>query len=94
MKVTINGQITDAASGTTVEQALKRMGEPDKGCILSVRKKVAVEKVATDLFRIETTRGSLIIRIDCQRVFDGWRGLKIVRRNERKILRGRMVFGQ
>jgi len=73
LKVSINGQIIDAATGTTAEQALKRIGESDKGCILSVRKRVAVEKVATDLFRIETTRGSIIIRIDCQRVFDGWR---------------------
>jgi len=73
LKASINGQTIDIATGTTVNQVLKKICESDRGCILALRKKVAIERVVTDLFSIETTKGRLIIKIDCQGVLDGWR---------------------
>ncbi len=73
LKVTIDERVIDVAEGMTADRALEKAGEPNKGCVLAVRKKVAVEKVATDLYSIETTKGKLIMRIECQGALSGWR---------------------
>lgn len=74
MIVTIDGRTYDVTSGTTVGQALAKNEIGGlQGVILAVKKKVAVETLTTDLYSIETTKGKLIMKIECQKIADGWK---------------------
>lgn len=96
MKVSVDSLQADAEPGTTIESLAKRLGiELFNDCIIAVRRPVEPEKVATNLFEIYTTKGRMIIRLECEKVLDGWR--RAYKRFEgasiRWVTRDAAVFG-
>jgi len=96
VRVSIDGLQADVKPGATVEALAKKLGIQliDK-CIVAVRRPVEPEKVLTNLFEVTTTKGRMIIRLECEKVLDGWR--RAYKRFEesgiRWVTRDAAVFG-
>jgi len=74
MKVAIDGTEVDVQPGSTVGLVAKQLGvELQDGCIVAVRRVVELEKVQTNLYEISTTRGRMMIRLECDKIIEGWR---------------------
>lgn len=96
MRVSIDGKQAEVEPGTTVGSAAKALGiELETGCILAVKKEVESEKVQTNLYEVYTTKGKMVIRIECEKILDGWR--KTFKKFEgagiRWVTRDAVVFG-
>lgn len=74
MKVSIDGVEADVQKGATVESAAAGLGikVPD-GCTIAIRKIVELEKIQTNLYEVRTTRGRMLVRIECEGILEGWR---------------------
>lgn len=97
MIVSIDNRKFDVSSGITVDKALaSNRIELVQGTILAVKKRVAVEAVTTDLFSVVTTKGKLIMRIECEKIADAWkRHFKLFEGTSLKwATRDATVFGQ
>jgi putative methanogenesis marker protein 3 len=74
LKISIDGLETGIQPGTTIGAAADDLGiKIAKGAIIAVRRPLALEKVQTNLFEIWTTRGKIIVKIECDKVLEGWR---------------------
>jgi putative methanogenesis marker protein 3 len=74
MKVFIDGLQADAEAGMTVESLAKKLGiELIDSCIVAIRRPVEPEKIPTNLFEVSTTKGRMIIRLECEKILEGWR---------------------
>jgi len=74
VKVTIDGLELEVDEGETVEALAKRSGiKLGKGCIVAIRKQIEAESVQTNLFNVMTTRGRMVLRMECVEALEGWR---------------------
>ncbi|MEM2124864.1 MAG: methanogenesis marker 3 protein [Candidatus Methanosuratincola sp.] len=74
MKIVVDGNEYEAVEGERLGAMLVKLGIRGKeGCIIAVKKKVREESVETNLFEIETTRGRMILRIECGELLERWR---------------------
>ncbi|MDI9608695.1 MAG: hypothetical protein QFX34_00265, partial [Candidatus Verstraetearchaeota archaeon] len=74
MKIVVDGNEYEAVEGERLGAMLVKLGIRGKeGCIIAVKKKVREESVETNLFEIETTRGRMILRIECDELLERWR---------------------
>jgi len=74
LRIIIDGKEYEAGERESLGGMLERAGIPVKeGCIIAVKKKVKEESVETDLFEIETTRGRMILRVECGDLLERWR---------------------
>ncbi|MBC7126731.1 MAG: methanogenesis marker 3 protein [Candidatus Methanosuratincola petrocarbonis] len=74
MRIIIDGNEYEADEGERLGAILESFGiRAKEGCIIAVKKKVREESVETDLFEIETTRGRMILRVECGEFLERWR---------------------
>ena len=74
MRVTLDGAAADVEPGITVEALAKRVRVSlVPGCAIALKRKVPPEKLETNLYRVTTTKGSMVVRLECDRVAEGWR---------------------
>jgi putative methanogenesis marker protein 3 len=74
LKVSIDGIETDVQEGATVESAAAAAGiKIHEGCTIAVRKVTEMEKIQTNLYEIKTSRGRMLVRIECEGILEGWR---------------------
>lgn len=74
MKVILDGVASDIDPGTTVEALAKKLGVSlTPGCTIAMKREVPPEKVQTNLYRVTTSRGSMVVRLECEKVAEGWR---------------------
>lgn len=74
MRVTFDGTACEVEEGTTVEALATRLGARlVPGCALALKRSVPPEKVETNLYSITTSKGRMVVRIECEGVMDGWR---------------------
>jgi putative methanogenesis marker protein 3 len=74
MRVTLDGVASEIDPGVTVEALAKKLSVSlTPGCTLALKRSVPPEKVETNLYRITTSKGMMVVRLECERVVDGWR---------------------
>lgn len=74
MKVSMDGTEADAQPDSTVGSVAQQLGiKLTDGCIVAVRRVVELEKVQTNFYEIDTSRGKMMIRLECDKILDGWR---------------------
>jgi putative methanogenesis marker protein 3 len=74
LKVILDGVASDIEPGITVEALAKRLGVSlVPGCTLALKRAVPPEKLETNLYRVSTTKGSMVVRLECEKVAAGWR---------------------
>jgi putative methanogenesis marker protein 3 len=74
LKVVLDGVASDVEAGITVEALAKRLGVSlVPGCTLALKKTVPPEKLETNLYRVTTNKGMMVVRLECDKVAEGWR---------------------
>lgn len=74
LKVTLDGKELDIKDGETLDGLIRIAGvEVEKGCLISVRRKVKEERVETNLYEIQTTRGRMVLRVECRELLEEWK---------------------
>jgi len=74
LRVTLDGAALDVEPGITVEALAQRLGvRLVPGCALAVKRSVPPEKVETNLYGITTSKGRMVVRIECEKIMEGWR---------------------
>jgi putative methanogenesis marker protein 3 len=74
LKVILDGKTADVEPGITVEALAKKLGVSlIPGCTLAIKRAVPPEKLETNLYRVATNRGSMVVKLECQKVAMGWR---------------------
>ncbi|MEJ5293171.1 MAG: methanogenesis marker 3 protein [Candidatus Methanosuratincola sp.] len=74
MRIFVNGKEYEANEGERLGVMLERLGISVKeGCIIAVKKEVEEESIETDLFEIETTKGRMVIKVECGDLLERWR---------------------
>lgn len=74
LRIIVDGNEYESGEGERLGAMLERLGITAKeGCIIAVKKKVMEESVETDLFEIETTKGRMVLRVECGDLLERWR---------------------
>ncbi len=70
----MNGKEVEAEGGESLKSMLERSGaNVRKGCIIAVKKMVKDESIETNLFEINTTKGRMVLRVECGGILEKWR---------------------
>jgi putative methanogenesis marker protein 3 len=74
LRVTLDGVVSDVEPGITVEALAGRLGVSlVQDCALALKRSVPPEKVETNLYRITTNKGRMVVRLECEKAMEGWR---------------------
>jgi len=74
LKVILDGVASDVEPGITVDTLAKKLGVSLlPGCTIALKKAVPPEKLETNLYRVTTNIGSMVVRLECEKVAEGWR---------------------
>ncbi|MBC7113405.1 MAG: hypothetical protein H5T34_05265, partial [Candidatus Methanomethyliales bacterium] len=74
MKVIVDGTEMEAHENECLGEFFNRVGIKIKeGHLVSVKRKIEVERISTNLYEVQTSRGKMILRWECVQELNRWK---------------------